>query len=242
MCTVSFIPQGDKVFITSNRDEHISRKTKLKPQEDTINGLKVFYPKDKTAGGTWYAANENGVVAVLLNGAFNNHQRTPPYRKSRGLIVLEIVSSKNTVDYLEKISLEAIEPFTLILYTKLGLWEFRWDGKRKHLKELNRTQSYIWSSWTLYNKEAQEQRNTYFETFIKGNEYFGSNEILDFHQENHGDFENGFVVDRKNGLQTLSVTQVVADKFNSTLTHYDLDSGEKESAIILPTPLVSSRL
>jgi len=73
MCTVSFIPSGSQYIITSNRDEHISRPLALQPQEETIGNVKILFPKDAKAGGTWFALSENGSVAVLLNGGFVNH-------------------------------------------------------------------------------------------------------------------------------------------------------------------------
>lgn len=232
MCTVTFIPFKDKFFITSNRDEHISRKAPLRPEVEVVNGKKVVYPKDKTAGGTWFAMNENGVAAVLLNGAFQNHERILPYRKSRGLIVLEIISNENPVNFLEAIHLHNIEPFTLVLFDQKILWEFRWDGSRKHKMPLDSTKSHIWSSWTLYDTEAQNIRNHYFDNFKSKHRTFDGDGILDFHKENHGDFQNGFVIDRHNGLKTLSVTQVVLDKENCKMNHYDLDANQNETISI----------
>ncbi len=241
MCTVTFIPSTDKVVITSNRDEHISRKAKLRPIEETINGMKVVYPKDKTAGGTWFAINENGTVTVLLNGAFNNHRRTPPYRRSRGLLVLDIISSGNAINVVQDIDLANIEPFTLVVFEKSRLWEFRWDGRRRHLKQLDTAQGYIWSSWTLYDQEAQDLRNQHFQKFIADAHHFGTQNILDFHQENHGDLENGFIIDRRNGLKTLSITQVVAGKDLCELSHFDLETNKRETVWLPKAPSLISR-
>ena len=194
MCTVTFIPSADKVFITSNRDEHVSRKARLQPHTETLHGVEVVYPKDKTAGGTWYALNEHGTVVVLLNGAFQNHKRTPPYRRSRGLLVLDIISAENPIALVKEIELTNIEPFTLVVFENLRLWEFRWDGRLRHLMQLDGNQSHIWSSWTLYDKEAQVKRNQYFDEFIANNNEIGAQQIHEFHCENHGDLENGFIM------------------------------------------------
>jgi uncharacterized protein with NRDE domain len=59
------------------------------------NGQKLFFPKDTDAGGTWIVMKENGDAAVLLNGAFINHTAEPPYRLSRGIILLDIFSTEN---------------------------------------------------------------------------------------------------------------------------------------------------
>ena len=240
MCTVTFIPSSDKVVITSNRDEHVSRKARLRPIEQTINGLQVVYPKDRTVGGTWFALNENGTIIVLLNGAFQNHKRTPPYRRSRGLLVLDVISTENPLAVVQDIDLFNIEPFTLVLFDKSRLWEFRWDGRQKHVKQLDAAQSHIWSSWTLYDDEAQNLRNQYFENFVAEDGYSGTQQILDFHRENHGDWENGFIIDRLNGLKTLSVTQVVTKKNVCELRHFDLEADKEETVMLhKPSSLIS---
>lgn len=239
MCTVTFIASKNKVVITSNRDEHISRKASLKPKVEVINGIKVLYPKDKAAGGTWFAVNEHGSVVVLLNGAFNNHKRTPPYRKSRGQIVLDIISKENSVDEIKGINLQDIEQFTLVLHQEADLFEFRWDGSQKHWRKLNTSEKHLWSSWTLYNAGAQSMRNQYFSEFTSNNDSPNTKDIVKFHKENHGDFENGFIVDRKNGLKTLSITQAVVTAENIALDHHDLDAEHIESTSMTPvSPLL----
>ena len=54
----------------------------------------------------------------MLNGAFTKHERNLPYRKSRGLIVLEIFEYKSFSDFVTDVDLHNIEPFTLVLAEK----------------------------------------------------------------------------------------------------------------------------
>ncbi|SHG85956.1 NRDE family protein [Flagellimonas flava] len=222
MCTVSFIRRDEGCFITSNRDEHISRPLAHRPEEETLGGIKVLFPKDPRAGGTWFALNELGAVAVLLNGAFVNHKRQLPYAKSRGLILLEVISSRQPGKMLQEMNLEQIEPFTLVLFEDEKLLEFRWDGEVKHVKPLNSEQDYIWSSVTLYDADAIHQRNTLFNRFIEGTREISAQKIVDFHSNNHSDYENGFIIDRTTGLKTFSVTQVVLNSDNNKMRHFDL--------------------
>ena len=98
MCTVSFVSTNGKIIITSNRDEKVIRPSAIPPKNYRVNGKNIIFPKDPKAGGTWYAVNQNGSVVVLLNGADEKHVHNPPYTRSRGLVVLEIASSKNTLD------------------------------------------------------------------------------------------------------------------------------------------------
>ena len=90
MCTVTFLPVGNTLYLTSNRDEAAARKIADAPQIVPFSAGNILFPKDSEAGGTWVATHENGNAMVLLNGAFVKHQHNPPYRKSRGLIFLEV--------------------------------------------------------------------------------------------------------------------------------------------------------
>ncbi|MDT0605438.1 NRDE family protein [Croceitalea rosinachiae] len=221
MCTVSFIPVKETVIITSNRDEHISRPSAYKPCEELINGRRVLFPKDPKAGGTWFAVNEDNVIIVLLNGAFQRHTSKGNYAKSRGLILLDLASHQNPKAYLEKIDLVNIEPFTVLVSQEGTLNELRWDGSEKFLKELDSSKEHIWSSATLYDKEVIRTRETLFADFIsKG--VVTKNDIIAFHSGSSDDLENGFIIERKNGLKTFSVTQAVLQNDKISLEHLDL--------------------
>lgn len=222
MCTVSFVSSGGRYFITSNRDEHISRPLALQPKEETIGSVKVLFPKDPKAGGTWFALNEFGAVGVLLNGAFVNHQLGGIYAKSRGLVLLDIISSNNPVGVLKEMELYQIEPFTLVLFD-MGLMEFRWDGNQKYFRKLDTAQNHIWSSATLYSDETIQQRAKMFDRFqASKNSAIEPSDIMDFHSNNHNDFENGFIIDRESGLKTFSVTQAILGEDQILMKHLDL--------------------
>ena len=222
MCTVSFVSSGGRYFITSNRDEHISRPLALQPKEETIGSVKVLFPKDPKAGGTWFALNEFGAVGVLLNGAFVNHQLGGNYAKSRGLVLLDIISSNNPVGVLKEMELYQIEPFTLVLFD-VGLMEFRWDGNQKYFRGLDTAQNHIWSSATLYSDETIQKRAKMFDRFqTSKNSAIKPSDIMDFHSNNHDDFENGFIIDRESGLKTFSVTQAILGEDQILMKHLDL--------------------
>ena len=232
MCTVSFISSNNKFILTSNRDEQTSRPTAYEPKEEIINDCKIIYPKDPKAGGTWFAIKENGVAAVLLNGAFKKHIPTGDYRLSRGLLLLQIISDTTPVAQLSKINLRKIEPFTLILFNTSRLMEFRWDGDNRYFKELDTRNNYIWSSVTLYAKDAILQREAQFARFLKGNDMIHENSIIDFHRCNDGDFENGLVINRNDKVKTFSITQAVFEADEIELNHLDLLKNKKHSIAV----------
>ena len=72
MCTVTYLPLGDHNFIlTSNRDVAPKRET-TPPKEYNEVGVKLTYPKDKLAGGTWIGVSEKKRLICLLNGGCNH--------------------------------------------------------------------------------------------------------------------------------------------------------------------------
>lgn len=131
MCTVSFVATNDAFIITSNRDEKVIRPSAIPPKKYHINGKDILFPKDPKAGGTWYAVDAQGTVLVLLNGAAEKHEVQLPYRKSRGLIVLDMISNPSPKEFWEEINLENIEPFTLVLFQNQALFQLRWNGMEK---------------------------------------------------------------------------------------------------------------
>ncbi|QQV02010.1 MULTISPECIES: NRDE family protein [Chryseobacterium] len=203
MCTVTYFPLRNKTVLTSNRDEKPYRSAQEIHREKGI-----FYPKDPAKNGTWFAVTKSGNAIVLLNGAFKNHQRKADYRKSRGIIVLDLIAKENILKSLELIDLENIEPFTLVIFRKNELTEFRWNGTEKHFKKLDIHQPCIWSSATLYDEEAQEKRNTIFKEFLE-NQTTSEEKIWDFHHQKTDDLENGITIKRQNTIQTISTTQLV---------------------------------
>ncbi len=211
MCTVTFIPLGGREFaLTSNRDVSYSRPLASPPATHVDQGVSLLYPKDGKAGGTWIGSSRDNRLICLLNGGFENHLRQPEYRKSRGLIVTELLAAENLSDRLGSIDLSGIEPFTLVLVEwarELDLGEFVWDGAEKHHRSLPLAPR-IWSSSTLFDPGMREIREGWFETWKKKAE-LGPERILQFHREaGAGDDEVGVVLKRKQ-VGTVSITQFV---------------------------------
>lgn len=228
MCTVSFVRSGNKIILTSNRDEAVERPA-LAPQLYAIGHQTVYYPKDPKAGGTWFVVSEKANVIVLLNGASEKHQWKPPYRKSRGLIVLDLIAADSPVGAWNNIDLNAIEPFTLIVYEQAKLHQLRWNGLEKETVALNAHQSHIWSSAPLYPQDVREKRAQWLGEFLAMKPNVSASEMFDFHRHTEAsDHENGLVISRYGLLQTLSITQVVLENDRVRLSHHDL-IGQSES-------------
>jgi hypothetical protein len=224
MCTVTIFRGKNEFILTSNRDEHISRVVQTKPLIKSIQNIQVMFPQDPLAGGTWFATNELGGTAVLLNGAFTRHVRLPNYRLSRGVVLLEVLNTSDPLSSLLKIDLENIEPFTMILVVDDTLTEFRWDGLKKHVSSLEKNTPHIFSSATLYDPTQRQHRENLFNQFLKESSVKNAETIFDFHKQTNNDSLNGFVMKRSEVLRTLSITQVITSVTGSKMKHYDVIS------------------
>ena len=227
MCTVTFIPAGNKIYLTSNRDEKHWRSAALSPQAYPFPSGKVLYPKDGDAGGTWIAAHENGNAIVFLNGGLVRHIPEPPYRKSRGLILLDLVEGVTSYNSFLAINLNNIEPFTAIIWDDNHLFECRWDGRRKHHKQLDASIPHIWSSVTLYDDAIIRKRKKWFDNWLKKNPQPVQEDILHFHQfTGEGDRHNDLLMDRNGQVFTVSITSMAITEYSVSMQYLDLKNNQ----------------
>lgn len=230
MCTVTFIPQPKGYILTSNRDESALRSPK---NIDTMskNGQELFFPRDKGAGGTWICMSSADRLVCLLNGAFERHQRQLPYRKSRGMMVLEYFDMPDATNFFTQYDFDNIEPFTMIIYDTGQLFDFRWDGKATHVKRLNTGEKHIWSSATLYEKAIQEKRKQWLAAWLEGRIDFSRLAILELHKKGgEGNPSIDFMMNRYNYLvQTVSITQVEKTEHTYQMYYHDLITNTKRT-------------
>lgn len=225
MCTVSYIPGADGIFITSNRDENDLRAHAIPPTAESFGKYKLLYPKDPTTGGTWIAIRNTGEVAVLLNGAFENHVKLPSYRMSRGLIILEIMQSEFPEKIFEALDLSDIENFTLLLYRNKSLWEYRWDGLQKYTESKNPDLPHIWSSATLYSDPVRKNREQWFSSWLEEESEIDQQKIIHFHlSAGQEDKENSLVMKRST-ISTVSISSVKIKPAEIIMRYEDLKQG-----------------
>ncbi|SFS69545.1 NRDE family protein [Lutibacter maritimus] len=226
MCTVSFVQLKDSFVLTSNRDEKTTRPT-ISPKIYTDKSIKLMYPKDEKAGGTWVVAKNEGTAIVLLNGAFENHKKKTNYLKSRGLVLMEMIKASNPIGYFFSISLKGVAPFTLIVFQNNKLVELKWDEKQKYDLEHSISESHIWSSSTLYNRSQRELRTQWFENFSAKNNPMSPEKILSFHKNTQPKNKKyGLVINRDDNIKTLSITQLLLKNNRIEMTYVDLENKE----------------
>lgn len=232
MCTLTFIPKGENNFIlTSNRDEAPGRET-FPPALYIENGVRLLFPKDAVAGGTWIGSSEKNRVISIMNGGFVAHIRKDFYRKSRGLVVKDLLIADDVLGEIHNYNFEGIEPFTIIIVDwneKLRLFQLVWDGTKAHFLEESISPK-IWSSSPLYPSDLKAKRERWFSEFIKNFPDPASENILHFHKTaGEGDSTSNLVMDRV-FVKTKSITQIVKHEEGIEMRYEDLQT--KKIAVV----------
>ncbi len=245
MCTLTFVPLENNNFIlTSSRDEQKSRKNSELPSFTEINNTKILRPVDGDAGGSWIGITNKNRTLCLLNGAFQRHTRNTPYRKSRGIILIELLAAKSEKE-IESYDFDKIESFTLIWIEQkddsVSLTEYRWveEENKLYKKIIDTNFAHIWSSATLYTSEIAEKREEWFEEwtefyFRKGQKLDTISQILWHFHVKGGEKQNAtpreqILMDDPQG-GTVSLTQIIshfgekATKDKLTMKHYNLNT------------------
>jgi uncharacterized protein with NRDE domain len=232
MCTVTFIPFKDKIFITSNRDESPERKAKgltsLHPPGKNI----IHYPLDDLSGGSWIALSDEGRAVCLLNGAYESFTPNPPYRQSRGQVVIDAVHEVEIRDFLENYPFEGIAPFTILIFEKNVFFQLVWDGEKKQISELSIEEPQIWSSATLYPLHIRNWRKSLFEKWLNENQEINRESIIQFHQMANGDPDNDFIMNRNDIVKTLSITSIELRPRSASILHLELDPSVREEILV----------
>ncbi len=216
------------MIITANRDESPERKSADFPAKAVKESQSAFYPQDGDKGGTWIASTSSGKVVNLMNGAFEAHQSNPPYRKSRGLVLLDAFDYESFERFSFQASFEGIEPFTMVCFEPFRngnlLAELRWDGRYQHYQTLDPDKPYLWTSASLYSQKSHDARNQYFHQYLATESFIDSGELMDLHREMAmGCFEADFSEDGNlPPVQTLSCTQVEISKQVRIMRYRDL--------------------
>jgi hypothetical protein len=232
MCTVTYIPQPGICFLTSNRDESPDRQSHGLISKHQPGHHSIYYPLDQDSGGSWIAMSDLGRAVCLLNGAYKPFVPNPPYRMSRGQVVVDAINADDSKKYIEDYVFDAIAPFTLLIYEQDHFIQLVWDGKEKHISSLSPDQPQIWSSATLYPPHVRVWRKSLFEKWLMETNTFDRESIMKFHQMTNGDHDNDFVMNRHDVVKTLSITNIILQDTSASMVHLALDKDSREEILI----------
>lgn len=241
MCTVSFLPIQNGYILTSSRDEKTSRPDAIFPQKYMVHGQQLFFPKDKLAGGTWVTTSINNFTLCLLNGAFEKHISKPPYKMSRGIMLLDFFKFNDVEKFIAEFDFNGIENFTLVIVDsniEIKLHELVWDGNTLHHSIKDANKPYIWSSSTLYDAMAKTNRVNWFNQFIDEHN-FTKQSIINFHKNaGDGSLENSILMNRENRVKTVSITCIDNNDENYTMDYIDIEKEQSSTLRIFKVECV----
>jgi hypothetical protein len=189
MCTVSWIHQPNGYQLFCNRDEKLTRKAAGPPAVLSRDGIRFVSPVDGDAGGTWIATNEFGLSLCLLNG-----RPSHPGSRSRGLLLLDLVSATDTDEILQRASdldFGCYAPFSLAVL-KPGRYAalIRWNGISKTF--LRRAEHYMPLISSSFDPDGVEaKRRAEFHRLRKREGRFHAGLLCLFHAA-HGDAPNAY--------------------------------------------------
>ncbi|NBC09359.1 MAG: hypothetical protein GVY26_19390 [Bacteroidetes bacterium] len=223
MCTVTYLPTGDDSFLlTSNRDEAPHRSPEH-ISSGRINGQELIFPRDTSAGGTWIAAADSGRVLCVLNGAFELHERTPPYRRSRGLMALDYFAFPDFHTFLREYTFEGMEAFTMLIFEQGRVIDLRWDQAQLHPRTFEASRPHVWSSVPLYPPPIRKKREQWFAEWLAEHKHYAQEDILHWHQTaGEGDPWNDVVMNRDNVVRTVSITSIAKQDGRLDMQYHDL--------------------
>lgn len=134
MCTLSWEYSQAGLDLFFNRDESLDRPEAEPPVVEYWGGISTLMPRDPVAGGSWIAANSQGMVIALLNN-YRYPARVPAGEAiSRGLLVRRLSLARTVADVRGSLSRETLAlypPFFLLVFDggKRGPFKWEWDGK-----------------------------------------------------------------------------------------------------------------
>lgn len=153
--------------------------------------------------------------------------------KSRGLVVLECLQKDKISEYLDKVQLEGIDAFTLLVFAE-EIIEFRWNQKQKFTKTVGTEKAAIWCSANLYSREEMQRRSELFMDLLqqKANA-ITENDLFDLHL-NHFQYPVSFIGPELKELKTVSISQLGLSGPRLSFAYKELKSGSHTTVIFDP--------
>ena len=166
MCIVSFYRKNDEFVLTHNRDEEINRVSSKEILEREYAGKKFFSPLDERANGTWIFHSEQYIACILNGGIEKPTVLKEKYRKSRGIILLDLLRYDSVNEFIATEILSDIAPFTIFVFERQNknAYLLYWNEKDLIVDDVSSQAIVTWCSSTLY---LRNRRNDIDEIFKK---------------------------------------------------------------------------
>lgn len=167
MCIVSFYKEEDQILLTHSRDESIYRTTSTNIEKREWYGKTYYSPVDHEKNGSWIFYSEQYLACILNGGKIKPKELKPSYRRSRGLVLLDILKYNEVEEFIENEDLTGIAPFTILIHDRKNNKTFLlfWDEIQLDINDLSDETFIFRCSSTLYSFEKMKELENIFPKF-----------------------------------------------------------------------------
>ena len=216
MCTVTWLWESERFTLLFNRDEQRTRLPAEPPRIWDVDGHTILAPRDGQAGGTWLAANRQGLVVCLLNyyerepGSASRQGEAP---ESRGLLVLEAATGSNLAALTESLaerSLSRMRPFHLLAFdTRASRGRYwLWDGDEVQVAEIDDALCPVTTSSYASQAVVADRRALFHAWRDRAGGALSVDALERYHHSRHQEADAYSVFMSRPDAQTVSVTRV----------------------------------
>lgn len=219
MCTLSLfkVENGYRVFM--NRDERHDRLAE-KPPQILSERFDVYGPLDPVSNGTWVAHNNRFFWGCLLNGYLEEEGAVFSASKSRGEILLDILSQDDPVAYARDFNALEYSSFRLVVGSTKEHALYVWDGVKYQKSDFHasyKNHAFFLSSSSWRQTEVIESRRHLFENWVQNNDVHGI-AVPEFHYSQEPNPESAPMMYRSYS-RTQSVTALAVSKSGANMRY-----------------------
>ncbi len=220
MCTVTWLQDARRYRVYFNRDERRTRSPAHPPSIRRHEGVDLLSPTDPDGGGSWMAANREGIAVCLLN-YYEAAGDTPPpetlYR-SRGGLVLDAAAGRfGSIPDPRPRDLEVFPPFHLMAFSPDGqVLRMTWDGRSLARSRLEDNDQPVTTS-SFRTADVLASRASRFRAFREAAAMRDDAMHRAFHLSREGDDAFSVMMSRPDARTvSLTVVDVSPDKVHMT--------------------------
>ncbi len=219
MCSVTLFKSETGYRVFMNRDERHDRTPERAPQRlDAAHDITC--PIDPQSGGTWIAHNAKGYWGCILNGYAEAEGEPSHASQSRGIILPELLKTKNPLQAAPQYDPSPYASFTLLIGSPSEHHLFSWDGKNYKKREFHALQNenmFFFTSSSWKQSEVIEVRKSIFETWAEAPS-FTDQSIPSLHYSTEPDAQSAIMMHRSYS-RTKSITSIEVKKDNCKMSY-----------------------
>lgn len=224
MCTLTWTHTATGYALCFNRDELVTRLAGLPPAP---LGAHALAPRDRDGGGTWIAANADGLTLGILNGPRVDDERRPQDFSTRGEIIPRLLgdggpdSATQAANGLAALDLDRYRGFVLVAIDAHGDAAItRWNG-RELVREGDAEQAGFLSSSSWCGHDAVNHRRAIFDAAIRDKAPWTDADRLAFHRSHAPEPGPDSICMHREDASTVSLTSVRVDDTTVAMRYAD---------------------